>query len=121
MGKIDLQQISITGRLGGDAEPRTVGDKEMLNLNVAANGRNDSTNWYGVTVPFGSENFAQYLKKGAEVTVTGKFSTSAKKDGGVFLNIWADSVILHGSKAAAEGDDTAAPKKAKKGAGDLPF
>jgi single-strand DNA-binding protein len=71
-----MQFISITGRVGGDAETRSAGSGTVTNFNCAVDqgwGDNKQTNWFRVAIwgDRGSK-LAQYIKKGEKVAVTGE-------------------------------------------------
>lgn len=88
----DLNQVTITGRLGADPEIRRTQDgKPIANLRVACseqwrdrnNGeRREKTEW--ITVVVFSEGLAKvveaYLKKGSHVLVQGKLQTRKWQD-----------------------------------------
>jgi single-strand DNA-binding protein len=97
-----MQQITIAGRIGRDAELRTTqaGDK-VCSFSVAVDardGREKITNWWRVSV-WGKrgEALAQYLTKGASVTVAGEFSLG-EFDGKPQLNVRASEIALQGGK-----------------------
>lgn len=95
-----MQNITIAGRLGRDAELRsTQGGDQVCNFTVAVDtrqGREKVTNWWRVSL-WGKrgEALAQYLTKGSNVTVTGEFSLS-EYDGKPQLNIRANEITLQG-------------------------
>jgi single-strand DNA-binding protein len=71
-----MQFISITGRVGGDAETRSAGSGTVTNFNCAVDqgyGDNKHTNWFRCAIwgERGSK-LAQYIKKGDKVAVTGE-------------------------------------------------
>jgi len=71
-----MQSISITGRIGGDAETRSAGSGTVTNFNCAVDqgwGDNKQTNWFRIAIwgERGSK-LAQYIKKGEKVAVTGE-------------------------------------------------
>jgi single-strand DNA-binding protein len=73
-----MQFISITGRVGGDAETRSAGSGTVTNFNCAVDqgwGDNKQTNWFRVAIwgDRGSK-LAQYIKKGDKVAVTGELA-----------------------------------------------
>lgn len=87
----DLNQVTITGRLGADPEiRRTQAGKPVASLRLAVSEqwrdqsgeKKERTEWINVTIF--SEGLAkvaeQYLKKGAQVLVQGKFSTRKWQD-----------------------------------------
>lgn len=86
----DLNQVSITGRLGSDVESRRTQDgKPVVSMRVAVsetwktNGeRKERTEWFSVVV--WSEGLCkiaeQYLKKGSRVFLQGKLQTRKWSD-----------------------------------------
>lgn len=97
-----MQNITISGRLGRDAELRnTNGGDAVCGFTVAVDGRQGRekvTNWWRVSL-WGKrgEALAQYLTKGAQVTVNGEFSLG-EYDGKPQLNIRANEIALQGGK-----------------------
>jgi single-strand DNA-binding protein len=71
-----MQNITITGRIGGDAETRQAGSGNVTNFNCAVDqgwGDNKQTNWYRVAI-WGERGgkLAPYILKGQKVAVTGE-------------------------------------------------
>lgn len=71
-----MQIITVSGRLGGDAETRTVRDNKVTSFNLAVDqgyGENKTTNWFRVSA-WGKkgEGAAPWLKKGGVITVVGE-------------------------------------------------
>jgi single-strand DNA-binding protein len=71
-----MQFISITGRVGGDAETRQAGSNTVTNFNCAVDqgwGDSKQTNWFRCAI-WGERGtkLAQYIKKGDKVAVTGE-------------------------------------------------
>ena len=71
-----MQFISITGRVGGDAETRQAGQSNVTNFNCAVDqgwGDNKQTNWFRVAI-WGDRGgkLQPYIKKGEKVAVTGE-------------------------------------------------
>ena len=97
-----MQQITIAGRIGRDAELRTTQNGDIVcGFTVAVdtrNGREKLTNWWRVSL-WGKrgEALAQYLTKGASVTVAGEFSLG-EFDGKPQLNVRASEIALQGGK-----------------------
>ena len=77
--------------------------------------REKITNWWRVSI-WGKrgEALAQYLTKGASVTVIGEFSLT-EYDGKPQLNIRANEIALQGGRA--DGGEQRQPKPAKQDAG----
>lgn len=71
-----MQILTLTGRVGGNAETRQAGQNTVTNFNCAVDqgwGDNKSTNWFRVAIwgERGSK-LAPYIVKGDKVTVTGE-------------------------------------------------
>ena len=71
-----MQFISITGRVGGNAETRQAGQNNVTNFNCAVDqgwGDNKTTNWFRVAI-WGERGgkLAPYIIKGQKVAVTGE-------------------------------------------------
>ena len=103
-----MNTISFSGRLGKDAELKTIGAAatSVLNFSIADDigwGDKKTTQWFNCAV-FGTraESLAQYLKKGLSVTVSGEFKarTYDKSDGSkaTSLEITVDRLAMQ-SKA----------------------
>lgn len=97
-----MQSITIAGRIGRDAEIRsTQSGDSVCGFTVAVdvrNGREKATNWWRVSL-WGKrgEALAQYLTKGASVTVVGEFSLG-EYEGKPQLNIRASEIALQGGR-----------------------
>lgn len=95
-----MQNITIAGRLGRDAEVRsTQNGDSVCSFSVAVDyraGKEKATNWYRVSL-WGKrgEGLAQYLTKGTTVAVSGEFSTS-EYEGKTQLNVRASEITLLG-------------------------
>jgi single-strand DNA-binding protein len=94
-----MQNITIAGRIGRDAEVRTAGTDKVCGFTVAVDsrqGREKVTNWWRISL-WGKrgEALAQYLTKGSNVTISGEFSLS-EYEGKPQLNIRANEVALQG-------------------------
>jgi len=111
-----MQNITICGRIGRDAELRnTHSGDSVCGFTVAVdtrNGREKVTNWWRVSL-WGKrgEALAQYLTKGASVTVVGEFSLG-EYDGKPQLNIRASEIALQGARQGGSEARTAAPQSA---------
>lgn len=103
-----MQNITIAGRLGRDAETRqTQGGDSVTSFSVAVDyraGRDKATNWWRVSL-WGKRGdaLAQYLTKGATVAVSGEFGLT-EYEGKPQLNIKANEITLLGG---AQQDDRA--------------
>ncbi len=112
--------VTVAGRIGRDAEFRTVGDNQVLNFSVAEDvgyGERKKTQWWSCAL-WGARGakLEQYLVKGTPVTVYGnpELREYDKKDGtrGSELTIRVVDVVLQG-RASGEG---AAPREEKSAA-----
>ena len=97
-----MQQITICGRLGRDAELRTTqGGDSVLGFTVAVDvrkGREKETAWWRVSL-WGKrgEALAPYLLKGVAVTVIGEFSLG-EYEGKPQLNVRASEIAMQGGR-----------------------
>jgi single-strand DNA-binding protein len=71
-----MQTITITGRVGGNAETRQAGSNNVTNFNVAVDqgwGDKKQTNWFRIAI-WGERGgkLQQYINKGDKVVVTGE-------------------------------------------------
>ena len=71
-----MQFITVTGRVGGNAETRVAGKSDVTNFNCAVDqgwGDNKTTNWFRVAI-WGERGgkLAPYIIKGQKVAVTGE-------------------------------------------------
>ena len=97
-----MQNITIAGRIGRDADLRsTQNGDQVCGFTVAVdfrNGREKSTNWWRVSL-WGKRGEAlhPYLLKGVSITVAGEFSLG-EYEGKPQLNIRANEIALQGGK-----------------------
>lgn len=106
----DLSVISITGRLGKDAEilSTSAGDK-VLKFSVGVStgwGEKKITTWYNCSQWSKScEKIAQYMTKGKQIAVSGEPSlrkyTTNKNEQGYSLEIRVNTITLIGKSEAA--------------------
>lgn len=71
-----VQTITITGRIGGDAEQRQAGNDTVTSFNMAVDqgyGDRKTSNWFRVSI-WGKKGAgaAPYMLKGGQVTVVGE-------------------------------------------------
>jgi single-strand DNA-binding protein len=71
-----MQIITITGRVGGNAETREAGSSNVTNFNVAVDqgwGNDKTTNWYRVAI-WGDRGtkLREHIRKGDKLVVTGE-------------------------------------------------
>lgn len=97
-----MNSISVSGRLGKDAELKTIGSgTEVLNFSVANDvgfGERKMTQWFSCAV-FGKRATAlsPYLKKGMNVTVIGEFKArpwESNGKSGTALEIVVDRLAM---------------------------
>jgi single-strand DNA-binding protein len=72
-----MQIITLSGRIGGDAETRTAGNGEVTSFSLAVDqgwGERKTTNWYRVSI-WGDRGrkLAGHILKGNKLVVTGEF------------------------------------------------
>ncbi|MDS1138610.1 single-stranded DNA-binding protein [Nitratireductor indicus] len=102
-----MRSIVIAGRLGKDAELRRLpntGDP-VLQFTVAVDdgyGEKKKTLWFDCSL-FGKrgQSLAEHLRKGAQVTVSGDFSTR-EHDGKTYLQIRVNDLTLQGGKPSTD-------------------
>jgi single-strand DNA-binding protein len=115
-GSAAMIKATVPGKLGGDAETKTVGTTTVTEFSVATDEREKTkggawekrTEWVRCTL-WGDrgEKLAQYLTKGTSVTVFGSLTkedyVSNAGKAGSSLRMRVDDVVLQGSKR--DGDD----------------
>ena len=73
-----MQLITLTGRVGGDAETRTAGSGEVTSFNLAVDqgwGERKTTNWFRVSIwRDRGRKLAGHILKGNKLAVTGEFT-----------------------------------------------
>ncbi len=75
-----MNRVCLTGRLGKDPESKKVGDKTCTTFSIAT-GRGEYTEWHDIKCWGSPADFAaEYLKKGALVSVDGMLKTEKWKD-----------------------------------------
>ena len=109
--------VSFCGRLGGDAQLKTAGNGEVLEMNVAVNlrrGQDESTVWMRVAYwGKGGAGLAQHALKGREVFVVGRLRPREyQKDGQTrtSLDVDATDVRLVGSRPEGQQTQQRAPQ-----------
>lgn len=101
-----MKNLTIAGRLTKDAETRDAGGSRVTGFSVAVDNWDGKTkgtmffdaSWWGDR----GEKVAQYLVKGASVTVSGDLGTR-EHNGKTYLTIRVGDVTLQGGKPAASG------------------
>jgi single-strand DNA-binding protein len=75
-----MNNITIIGRIGADAEVRQVNTKQVISFSVAVdNGKDQPATWFRCSKwvsKDGNSNVANYIKKGEMIGVNGKVSLS---------------------------------------------
>lgn len=107
-----MNTLIITGRLGKDAEVKTLDSgKKVMNYSVAVTdkyGDKENTIWFDCAQWSEKTAVAEYLKKGTQVCVQGKVDIR-KWDGGATLTIRVDKVELMGGKKESSANTTVQP------------
>lgn len=116
-----MNSITVTGRLGADAELKYLANGTALASFSIAETQHDkgekTTVWYSCSI-FGAraENAARWLKKGDAVTVVGEFSVTVKPEK-TYLNIKVDRYQSHSYHDA----ESNSPDNRKTDAPDIPY
>lgn len=94
----------ILGNIGRDAEIKTINGKEYISFSVAStekeNGE-DVTRWISVLASFNNSSIVQYIKRGQQVFVSGRYSDKLythKSGVGIDRQIFAGTIQLCGGK-----------------------
>jgi len=115
--------ITVSGRVGADAELRRAGESDVLSFRMASNDfrhKEKVTDWVSVSL-FGKRaaTLVQYVTKGASIVVRGKayVRTYQNRDGQTVaaLEVDATDVELLGGKP--DGAQAQAPRYGQSGAG----
>lgn len=101
-----MQNITIAGRLGGDATHRATDNSEVTSFNMAVDygyGDKKETYWWSVSM-WGKRGagLAPHLRKGSSVTVTGEFS-AREHEGKTYFQCRANDITLQGGKSEDSG------------------
>lgn len=106
-----MQNITLSGNVGKDAELRTVRDSQVLGFNVGVKngfGRDAGTVWYRCSLwGKAAEAFADSIKKGTKVFVTGEL-THDEYEGKPQFNVRVGSIDT-GPRVEGAGGGTKAP------------
>ena len=120
-----MQRIVLIGRLGKDAETKTVSNQQVANFSVAVDsgkGDNKTTTWYDCTIWLDTAkhlaNVVPFLKKGGQVYIEGtpkaRAYTNNQQQTVATISVSVNMVTLLGSKsdapAAAPASDGQAPE-----------
>jgi single-strand DNA-binding protein len=96
-----MQNITISGNVGKDAELRTVRDTQVLSFNVGVKngfGRDAGSVWYRCSLwGKAAEAFAGSIKKGTKVFITGEL-THDEYEGKPQFNVRVGSIDTGGAK-----------------------
>ena len=100
-----MMNITLAGRLGGDATTRNTDSGDVTSFNMAVDhgfGDKKTTYWWSVSM-WGKRGSAlsPHLRKGSSVTVTGEFSTR-EHEGKTYLQCRANDITLQGGKPDGE-------------------
>lgn len=104
-----MMNITLAGRIGGDATHRTTDSSEVTSFNMAVDhgyGDNKETYWWSVSI-WGKRGtaLAPHLRKGSAVTVVGEFS-KREHEGKTYLQCRANDIDLQGGKASGQRGDS---------------
>jgi single-strand DNA-binding protein len=117
-----MQRIVLIGRLGKDAETKTVSNQQVANFSVAVDSGkapNKTTTWYDCTIWLDTAkhlaNVVQYLRKGGQVYIEGtpkaRAYTNNQQQTVATISVSVNMVTLLGDKAdnqnapASDGKD----------------
>jgi single-strand DNA-binding protein len=107
---MQMKNITIAGRIGKSAETRqTQQGDQVTGFSVAVDegfGDKKRTIWFDVSF-WGKRgaSVAQYLTKGAQVTVTGDLSTR-EHDGKTYLTVRANDLTLQGGRGDGQSQQS---------------
>jgi len=96
-----MMNITLAGRLGGDATTRQHEGNDVTSFNMAVDhgyGDKKETYWWSVSM-WGKRGtaLAPHLRKGSSVTVTGEFS-KREHEGKSYMQCRANDITLQGGK-----------------------
>lgn len=120
--------VSLTGNLGQDAEVRQAGKTTVTTFSLATNdgwGDNKKTNWHNLEI-WGErgERIAQYLTKGANVTVQGSldYQSWEGEDGNKKYKtvIRVNDLGFNGKREGASNGTRASGRRSRRGGDDFP-
>ena len=113
-----MLRVTLLGHLGSDAAQRTSAKgTQIVSFNVAVNQlrtntlgeRDESTEWFRVTVAGRQAEYAGHLQKGQRVLVDGRMQIShfQRRDGtpGIGFDVWADEVQNLSPRSTLETKD----------------
>ena len=96
-----MMNITLAGRIGGDATHRATDNGEVTSFNMAVDygyGDRKETYWFSISY-WGKRaaGLAPHLRKGTAVTVAGEFS-KREHEGKTYLQCRANDITLQGGK-----------------------
>jgi single-strand DNA-binding protein len=113
-----MLRVTVMGNLGSDAEVRfSARENRIASFRIAVNQvrtnasgqREESTEWFRVSVMGRQAEYASQLVKGQRVLVDGRLQITRfqRQDGspGVGFDVWADEVQNAGGRAASDSED----------------
>lgn len=125
-----LNQITLVGNLGKDAEVTKVGEHTVTKFSIATTdgwGKNETTNWHNC-VAWNKDKVAPYLTKGSKVGITGRleYREWTAKDGmkRSAPEIVANDILLLGEKKEQSRESQITSFESQDGTGgsdELPF
>ena len=118
---MDINTVTLTGRLGGDIELRyTKTGAAVANVNLAVEsgfGDNKKTNWFGLDFwGKAAESAGQYLAKGRKIAISGRLDHSEYEDRETGKKVSKTRVVVESwtfadsERRAAGGDGQRAEK-----------
>lgn len=109
------------GRLGRDAEVKTINQKEYYKFSIAVDLGRDATQWVSILYAKRNDKLADMLRKGAEVYVAGRISVQAytAKNGQSAAELTIFPSELQFTKYAPRDEESLAGEE--EGTDDLPF
>lgn len=123
MAERSVNQVTILGRLGKDAETKfTTSGTAKTTFSVATSRRwkqgdewQEATDWHNIVL-WRSEQLANYLLKGKQVYVQGRLETRSWDQDGAkryITEVVADQVILLGGRGGGEDRPVSAPRSSR--------
>lgn len=118
-----MNQITISGNLGKDAELQTVGESSLLKFSVATSEKwknkqgelQEETTWHNCAL-WSRPNLEKYLTKGTKVIISGK-QEHRKHEDKYYASIKVRQIELIGGKPSTDDEI----KSEDKAIDDLPF
>lgn len=126
---MDLNVVTIVGRVAQDAEMRQAGETVVSSFSIATSdgfGEKAKTSFFNVSV-WGkqAETLTKFLVKGAQIGVTGKLvqETWKTKEGETRYNVKviANNIQLLGTKKVGTSETTTSSNEFNVTSDDLPF